>query len=38
MISSQAFLNFRQGFPHGPSARLGILELAKDFDAPEIEH
>jgi hypothetical protein len=37
MISSQAFLNFRQGFPHGPPARLGSLELTKDFDRSIIE-
>jgi hypothetical protein len=37
MISSQAFLNFRQGFPHGSSARLDILEPTEDFDGSIIE-
>jgi hypothetical protein len=38
MISPQAFLDFRQGFPQSSSPRLGLLEPTEDFDGPEIEH
>jgi hypothetical protein len=37
MISAQGFLDFRQSFAHGHSARLGILELTEDFNGPIIE-
>jgi hypothetical protein len=37
MISPQAVLDFRQGFPQSSSPRLGILEPTEDFDRSIIE-